>query len=225
MEKQFYKLENVKSFEPTHIFECGQCFRWNVQEDLSYTGIFKNNVLNVKKENNSIIISGICDGNIQKIVEDYFDLNRNYEEIKERLAKVDENLKIAEEYGSGIRLLNQDLWETIISFIISANNNIPRIKKIIERIAKKYGEKILFENKEYYTFPNVESLSKATVEDLRELGLGFRDKRIYDTTKIILEKQIDLEELEKIKDVNLLREKLMELPGVGEKVADCVMLF
>lgn len=225
MEKQFYKLENVKSFEPTHIFECGQCFRWNVQEDLSYTGIFKNNVLNVKKENNSIIISGICDGNIQKIVEDYFDLNRNYEEIKERLAKVDENLKIAEEYGSGIRLLNQDLWETIISFIISANNNIPRIKKIIERIAKKYGEKILFENKEYYTFPNVESLSKATVEDLRELGLGFRDKRIYNTTKIILEKQIDLEELEKIKDVNLLREKLMELPGVGEKVADCVMLF
>lgn len=225
MEKQFYKLENVKSFEPTHIFECGQCFRWNVQEDLSYTGIFKNNVLNVKKENNSIIISGICDGNIQKIVEDYFDLNRNYEEIKERLAKVDENLKIAEEYGSGIRLLNQDLWETIISFIISANNNIPRIKKIIERIAKKYGEKILFENKEYYTFPNVESLSKATVEDLRELGLGFRDKRIYDTTKIILEKQIDLEELEKIKDVNLLRAKLMELPGVGEKVADCVMLF
>lgn len=225
MEKQFYKLENVKSFEPTHIFECGQCFRWDIQEDLSYTGIFKNNVLNVKKENNSIIISGICDGNIQKIVEDYFDLNRNYEEIKERLAKVDENLKIAEEYGSGIRLLNQDLWETIISFIISANNNIPRIKKIIERIAKKYGEKILFENKEYYTFPNVESLSKATVEDLRELGLGFRDKRIYDTTKIILEKQIDLEELEKIKDVNLLREKLMELPGVGEKVADCVMLF
>ena len=225
MEKQFYKLENVKSFEPAHIFECGQCFRWNIQEDLSYTGIFKNNVLNVKKENNSIIISGICDGNIQKIVEDYFDLNRNYEEIKERLAKVDENLKIAEEYGSGIRLLNQDLWETIISFIISANNNIPRIKKIIERIAKKYGEKILFENKEYYTFPNVESLSKATVEDLRELGLGFRDKRIYDTTKIILEKQIDLEELEKIKDVNLLREKLMELPGVGEKVADCVMLF
>ena len=225
MEKQFYKLENVKSFEPTHIFECGQCFRWNIQEDLSYTGIFKNNVLNVKKENNSIIISGICDGNIQKIVEDYFDLNRNYEEIKERLAKVDENLKIAEEYGSGIRLLNQDLWETIISFIISANNNIPRIKKIIERIAKKYGEKILFENKEYYTFPNVESLSKATVEDLRELGLGFRDKRIYDTTKIILEKQIDLEELGKIDDVNLLREKLMELPGVGEKVADCVMLF
>lgn len=225
MEKQFYKLENVKSFEPTHIFECGQCFRWDIQEDLSYTGIFKNNVLNVKKENNSIIISGICDGNIQKIVEDYFDLNRNYEEIKERLAKVDENLKIAEEYGSGIRLLNQDLWETIISFIISANNNIPRIKKIIERIAKKYGEKILFENKEYYTFPNVESLSKATVEDLRELGLGFRDKRIYDTTKIILEKQIDLEELGKIDDVNLLREKLMELPGVGEKVADCVMLF
>ena len=88
MEKQFYKLENVKSFEPAHIFECGQCFRWDIQEDLSYTGIFKNNVLNVKKENNSIIISGICDGNIQKIVEDYFDLNRNYEEIKERLADI-----------------------------------------------------------------------------------------------------------------------------------------
>ena len=218
-------MENYKSFDTTHIFECGQCFRWNKEEDGSYTGVFKGNVLNVKQEENKIIFKGMCSDNIITTCIDYFDLDTNYENIKHKLSKVDDNLKTSIEYGNGIRILNQELWETIISFIISANNNIPRIKGIIERISKKYGKKIVWDNREFYTFPTPEELAKATVEDLRNLGLGFRDKRVYETTQIVLNKIIDLGELEKETDVNILREKLMLFPGVGNKVADCIMLF
>lgn len=184
MKEQKYILENCISFEPKDIFDCGQCFRWNEEEDKSYTGIFGKNVLNVKKENGKVIFEGICDGDIEEICKDYFDLETNYEEIKNKLSKIDKHLKQSVEYGKGIRILKQDLWETIISFIISANNNIPRIKGIIDRISKRYGTKIEYKNKEYYTFPDMKSLSQATVEDLRGLGLGFRDKRIYETTKM-----------------------------------------
>ena len=225
MKEQLFILENYKDFEPRHIFECGQCFRWNIQSDGSYTGVFKNNVLNVKKENNKIIFKGMCSDNIIKVINDYFDFDTDYNKIKKELSNVDEYLKESIEFGSGIRILNQDLWETIISFIISANNNIPRIKGIIERISKKYGNELEWNNEKYYTFPTPKQLSKASVEDLRALGLGFRDKRVYDTTKIILNNEISLKELIEEKDVNILREKLLTLPGVGPKVADCIMLF
>lgn len=223
--EQEYILEDCKSFEPEHIFECGQCFRWNKQKDGSYTGIFKENVVNVKKENNRIIFKGICKGNIKEECIDYFDLDTDYDNIKNKLSNVDDYLKTSIKYGEGIRILNQDLWETLISFIISANNNIPRIKGIIERISKKYGKKIVWNNNEYYTFPTPKELSKASVEDLRNLGLGFRDVRVYETTRIINENPNKLNELEDEKDVNRLREELLEFPGVGPKVADCVMLF
>lgn len=223
--EQEYILEDCKSFEPEHIFECGQCFRWNKQKDGSYTGIFKENVVNVKKENNRIIFKGICKENIKEECIDYFDLDTDYDNIKNKLSNVDDYLKTSIKYGEGIRILNQDLWETLISFIISANNNIPRIKGIIERISKKYGKKIVWNNNEYYTFPKPKELSKASVEDLRNLGLGFRDVRVYETTKIINENPNKLNELEDEKDVNRLREELLEFPGVGPKVADCVMLF
>ncbi len=223
--EQEYILENCKSFEPEHIFECGQCFRWNKQEDGSYTGIFKQNVVNVKKADNKIIFRGICKENIKDECIKYFDLNTNYDNIKSKLSNVDNYLKTSIEYGEGIRILNQDLWETLISFIISANNNIPRIKGIIERISKSYGEKIVWDKAEYYTFPTPQELSKASVEDLRNIGLGFRDVRVYETTKIINENPNKLKELEDEKDVNKLREELLKFPGVGPKVADCVMLF
>lgn len=225
MQEQQYILKNVKSFEPKHIFECGQCFRWEEEPNGSYTGIVKNNVINVEKVENTITFSSFGADNLKELVTDYFDLNRNYEEIKEKLAKIDKYLANSIEYGSGIRILNQDLWETIISFIISANNNIPRIKGIINKISQKYGNKIEWKGKDYYTFPTVESLSKASVEDLRNLGLGFRDVRVYETTHKILEKQVDLEELHQEKDTQKVRDTLLTLSGVGPKVADCILLF
>ena len=225
MEEQTYKIENVKSFEPVHIFDCGQCFRWDKELDGSYTGVFKGNVMNVKKDGNNVTFKGICNGDIEEICKDYFDLNTDYEDIKEKLSKIDDNVKTSVGYGSGIRILNQDLWETIISFIISANNNIPRIKGIIDRISKKYGKEVNWNGTKYYTFPTVEELSKASVEDLRALGLGFRDVRVYETTKKILNKEVDLNKLTEEKDTEKVREKLLTLPGVGPKVADCILLF
>ena len=224
MQEQRYILENALSFEPKHIFECGQCFRWDEQKDGSYTGIVKSNVINVKKVDNSVIFEGLGADNLQELVIDYFDLNRDYEKIKKELSKIDEYLANSIEYGSGIRILNQDLWETIISFIISANNNIPRIKGIINRISQKYGNEIEWKGIKYYTFPTVENLAKATVEDLRNLGLGFRDIRVFKTTHKILENQVDLEKLHE-EDTQKVREKLLTLDGVGPKVADCILLF
>ena len=225
MQEQKYILENVKSFEPKHIFECGQCFRWDEQPDGSYTGIVKDNVINVKKVDNSIVFKSLGADNLEKLATDYFDLNRDYEEIKDTLSKIDEYLANSIKYGSGIRILNQDLWETIISFIISANNNIPRIKGIINRISQKYGNEINWEGRNYYTFPTPENLAKATVEELRGLGLGFRDVRVYETTHKILEKQVDLEKMHEEKDTQKVRDELLSLSGVGPKVADCILLF
>lgn len=163
-------------------------------------------------------------GDIKEIVINYFDLNRNYSEIKHKLSKIDENVNLSVKYGEGIRILNQDLWETIISFIISANNNIPRIKGIIERLSQKYGKEIDWNGEKYYTFPTPEELRDVEVQDFREIGTGFRDIRLYETTKTILEKRLNLKELYNI-DTLKAREELLTLSGVGPKVADCILLF
>lgn len=225
MKEQKYILKNQKSFELKDIFDCGQCFRWNEQPDKSYTGVIKNAIINVRKENNEIILTGKSKENIKDLVEYYFDLNTNYEEIKQKLSKIDEYLKTSIEYGKGIRILNQDLWETIISFIISANNNIPRIKGIIERLSKKYGNEIEWNGQKYYTFPTPEQLKDVTVQEYRELGLGFRDIRLYETTKMILNKEVDLQELQNNPNTQEVRNELLKLSGVGPKVADCILLF
>ena len=227
--EQKYVINNCKSFKVKDVFDCGQCFRWNEQEDGSYTGIFGKNVLNVKQElvcdECKITISGVCDGDIEEISRKYFDLDRNYETIKDSLSKIDEYLAESIKYGEGIRILNQDLWEMIISFIVSANNNIPRIKGIINRMSQKYGKKVEFRGKYYYTFPTVDELSIASKEELRELGLGFRDKYIYETTKKIKSGEVSLEKMKNENNTIKIRDELLTLSGVGPKVADCILLF
>ena len=227
--KQTYIINNCKSFRVKDVFDCGQCFRWNEELDGSYTGIFGKNVLNVKqepdKEGYKITFTGVCNGNIEDICKNYFDLNRDYEEIKNKLSKIDEFMAQSISYGEGIRILNQDLWETIISFIISANNNIPRIKGIIERISQKYGNEIEWNEKKYYTFPTPDQLKDVTVQEFRNLGLGFRDIRLYETTQMILNKEVDLEKLRKNPNTQEVRNELLKLSGVGPKVADCILLF
>ena len=225
MEKQQYILEKPDCFELKDIFTCGQCFRWEENTDGSYTGIVRKNVINIKQEGNTYNIKSVGNEDIKKLIYQYFDLNRDYLKLQERLSKIDENMKTSIEYGKGIRLLNQDLWETLISFIISANNNIPRIQKIIKRLSQTYGNEIKFDEKSYYTFPLPEQLSNVSIQDFRNLGLGFRDKRLYETTQAILKKQVDLEELEKNPNTQEVRETLLTLSGVGPKVADCILLF
>ena len=224
MKKQELIIEKNNDFELKDIFDCGQCFRWNKNDDESYTGVIKNGVLNVKCDKSKIYFNGILNEDIRKIVNDYFDLNRDYTKIKQELSKIDEYMENSINYGKGIRILNQDLWETIISFIISANNNIPRIKGIIERLSQRYGTEIEFEGVKYYLFPTVEQLKNVTVAEFRGIGLGFRDIRLYETTHMILNDEVDLENLQNL-DTKSAREELLKLSGVGPKVADCILLF
>ena len=129
---------SLESFNLIHIFECGQCFRWEKQEDESYTGVIKDTVLNVNIIDGKVHLKGVTlMDNIEEYLNEYFDLNTDYSKYKDKLLKVDEYLERSINFGYGIRILKQDLWETIISFIISANNNIPRIKKIVNSTYNK----------------------------------------------------------------------------------------
>ena len=221
---QEYTIQNINSFELNHIFDCGQCFRRNQQPDWSYTWIFWNNILNVQKKSDSAIFSGILDGDIQTIVNQYFDLDRDYGQIKTQLSKIDNYMNESIQYWHGIRLLNQDLRETIISFIISANNNIPRIKWIIERLSQKYWTEIDWNWQAYYTFPTAEQLKDVSISDYRKLWLWFRDERVYTTTRMVLDWKIELKSLYS-KSTQIVREELLNLSWIWPKVADCILLF
>lgn len=219
------ELNNLSDFELAHIFECGQCFRWHKEDDESYTGVTKFGVVNVKKINDrKVLICGNSEESLEANVNEYFDLNCDYSKIKECLRTNDINMNKAIEYGYGIRILNQDPWEMLISYIISAANNIPRISKIIENISREYGKKITYNGKEYYMFPTPKELSKASIEDLRKLNLGFRDKYVYGATKLVNSGEIDLEKI-KLLDYKAAKKELVKINGVGEKVADCILLF
>ena len=224
MKYQELVIKKIEAFELKDIFDCGQCFRWNEEENGSYTGVVKYGVLNVNCDKKNIYFKGNLDCDIKQFVDKYFDLDRDYENIKKKLSKIDKYMKTSIEYGRGIRILNQDLWETIISYIISANNNIPRIKGIIERLSKKYGTKVSFDGKDYYLFPTPDQLKNVTTTEYRALGLGFRDIRLFETTQEINK---DRTKLAKLYNMNTLevRDELLKLSGVGPKVADCILLF
>lgn len=218
------KFCNLEDFELAHIFECGQCFRWQKEVDGSYTGVIRCGVVNIKKEKNNVLINGNFNENDIPTIQEYFDLECNYSYIKKKLEANDINMKNAIEYGYGIRILNQDSWEMLISFIISAANNIPRISKTVENLAKTYGKMLKWQGKEYYSFPTPQELSKASIEDLRNLNLGFRDKYVYNATKMVCSGKVDLFAIENM-SYKEAKKELMKIQGVGEKVADCILLF
>ncbi|WP_073998205.1 DNA-3-methyladenine glycosylase family protein [Anaerococcus urinomassiliensis] len=213
------------SFNPTHIFECGQAFNFHKEEDGSYTAVFLNMIINLLPKEDYVLIRNVSLDDFYQYFYDYFDLGTNYGNIKEKLS-TDENLKVASDYGYGIRILNQEMFETVISFIISANNGITRIKKAVRIISERYGTYIgEYKGRSYYSFPRPEVLAEVDPADLREYArVGFRDVRIVKASQMIRDgyldftSDMDLDSLE-------LKEKLMEMPGVGPKVADCILLF
>lgn len=219
-----YVLENVKDFNLDHIFDCGQCFRFEKQCDGSYTGVAFGKVVNVAFDYNkddkscssgTLIINNCDEEEFNQIWKNYLDMDRDYSEIKMKLAENDETIAKAIESGSGIRILKQDLWEAIVSFIISQNNNIPRIKGCIEKLAMLFGEKAAeYEGRIYYSLPSPEVLSRLTVEDLGEVRLGYRAKYLVETAKSVVENGLP---------TNM--EELLALTGVGPKVANCISLF
>ena len=218
-------IKNAIDFEPEHIFECGQCFRWNREEDGSYTGIAYQNILNVKKVGNDVIFNNTNEKDFKEIWVDYFDLNTDYSHIKEEISRNDNIMKKAVDFGSGIRILKQEVLETIISFIISANNNIPRIKKSIELICERHGEYLgEFNNKKRYAFPEVKVIRNLTVEELKECNTGYRAPYIIKTAQMIAAEPIKLSELQKL-NIADCEKALLQYHGVGPKVAHCILFF
>ena len=213
------------SFNPTHIFECGQAFNFHKEEDGSYTAVFLNMIINLREKEDYVLVRNVSLEDFYEYFYDYFDLGTNYGRIKEKLS-TDENLKVASDYGYGIRILNQEMFETVISFIISANNGITRIKKAVRIISERYGTYIgEYMGRSYYSFPRPEVLAEVDPGDLREYArVGFRDVRIVKASQMIRDDYLDFD-----RDMNLdsldLKEKLMEMPGIGPKVADCILLF
>lgn len=226
-------IKEVKDFNLRDIFDCGQCFRWNEEEDGSFTGVAFGKAVNMAFEPESdgaysgrLIIDGATEEEFETIWRRYLDLDRDYGEIKARLGENDEIIKEAIKSGEGIRLLNQDNWEALISFIISQNNNIPRIKKCIEGICGKFGEELEeYRGKRRYAFPSFEVLSQLKPEDLADIKLGYRTEYIIKTAEAVA-----ADNGEKLYALNSMSTKeaydyLVSFHGVGPKVANCILLF
>ncbi len=224
LEKDGNKLivKGVKDFDPVHVFECGQCFRWNKTENGSYRGVVSNRYVEVSVVGDELHINNATEQDFIDIWYDYFDLGTDYSEIK-RLIEKDDIMKEAVKAGAGIRLLKQDFWEVLISFIISANNGIPRIMKTVEHLSQLMGNQI-DATSGAYQFPAISQIATKTLEEVQQCRAGFRCKYIHQTSKIMHENTIDKKRLLTM-DTDSARRELMMLPGVGPKVADCILLF
>ena len=216
----------VDCFNLKYTLECGQCFRWDVKskENDEYIGVIYDRVMKIRQNGNKLYIKSDKRENLKEVVYRYFDLYKDYNEIEKKISSIDDNVKNAVNNTSGIRILNQDFFETLMSYIISANNNIPRISRSINDISRRYGKKVVFENEEYYLFPTPLQLEKVTEEDFKKCGVGFRARYLKHTVEDILSNKINIQEINK-KSTEELRNILLKLQGVGPKVADCILLF
>ena len=215
----------LDNFSLREICQSGQCFRMReTEEKNTYELIAGDKYLKASQEGS--IVNFFCsDMEFICYWVPYFDIDVDYGKYIQTVNPRDSYLNAAVQCGSGIRILHQDLWEMIITFLISQQNNISRIRGCIERLCARYGEKMESDSTEYYSFPTPEQLSTATEADLRQLGMGYRARYIVETTRSILTGEVSLDRLYQIKYYRTARKELMKLSGVGEKVADCICLF
>ncbi len=215
------------NFSISQICMSGQCFRMNQLEGekAGAVGLIAfGKYLEVFQNGNEICFDCTLE-DYDTIWKSYFDMETDYAAIIKRIDAADSYLMSAAAFGSGIRILRQDLWEMIISFIISQQNNIKRIRRCIRLLCEKYGEKKIAPNGvEYYDFPTPKVLSQVSVEELYACNLGYRSRYIYETSNAILHQEIDLEKLSTLSYFDAGKE-LLRLCGVGTKVADCICLF
>ncbi len=211
-------IYDLECFSVAATLDCGQAFRWNEISKGLWEGFANDKYLKIEQKENEVILYDVNEAEYSTFWENYFDFKRDYKLIIEKIEN--EKLKTAATFGSGIRILNQDPWETLCSFIISQNNNIPRIKGIIDRLCSNFGEKI----NGGYSFPTAEKLAELNLDDLSVLRSGFRAKYILDAARKVARNEIDLEKLKSISTVDA-RNELLKIYGVGNKVADCVLLF
>jgi len=216
------EISCISDFDLAKTFECGQCFRWDADESGTYSGIAFGRVVKLYNRGDSVFISGSIE-DFEMIWRGYFDIDRDYAEIRQRLC-IDDLMHRATAFGEGIRILRQNKWETLCSFIISQNNNIPRIKTIINTLCREFGDIIDFEGEHYYAFPSAVKLANLNAEQLAPLRCGYRAEYIIRTARMVSDGIIDLDALSH-GTPDSARSALKKLHGVGDKVADCVMLF
>lgn len=220
-----------KNLNIKHTLDCGQCFRWkctfsdDFKRIYEYIGVIDDRVLKIRQEKACFFVSSNNNVNLKQKIYEYFDLEYNYEETEKNIMKIDNNIKSALKFSSGIHILNQGIFETVISYIISANNNIKRISNSVEQISRLFGEKTTFNNNEYFLFPNIEQLIKASNEDLIKCGVGYRAKYITATIKMLNENKNNILRTHTELNNEDIKKELMKYIGIGNKVADCIMLF
>ena len=214
----------VENFNLKDTVTCGQIFRFTEEIDNSYTIVLKDRVVNLKLEDEDLIVDSNNMNNIEEVIRDYLDLDFDYETINKELISIDKNNKVIIDSCKGLKMINEPREEVIISYILSANNRVPQIRKTLDNISEKYGEKVVFRDKEYYLFPTIEKLKEVTVEDYRNCKAGFRDKYLYEIVEKINSKEFDINSIDNMNSVDSL-EYLMKNNGIGEKVASCILLF
>ncbi len=214
---------DIKNFDVEAIFTCGQCFRFEKEDDGSFTAIANGKVINLSKDGDKITFLNVSKEEFESIWKNYFDIERDYDVIAEKLSQ-NPVLKESVEFGRGIRILRQPFFECMLSFIISANNNIPRIQKIINKLSMLFGEKILYDGREYFAFPKPEALANIDEESLKDLHAGYRTKYIVKAVRQYLKGEVSEEKIMAL-PWKEARTELMKISGVGPKVADCILLF
>jgi N-glycosylase/DNA lyase len=217
-------VEGISHFDLESTLECGQCFRWQKNDDNDYTGVALGKAVRVVQKNDSLSFINTSVDEFQSIWYEYFDLGTDYGKIKEILSKDDPIMAEAVGFAPGIRLLRQPMFETLVSFIISANNSIPNIKRVISAMSRMWGESIIYDKREYFSFPDAKTLAASEVCDLKLTKAGYRCDYIKKTAADFSNNPFESKELAELSYIEA-RKKLMEFAGVGAKVADCTILF
>lgn len=218
-------VNNVTDFNLKYTLESGQSFRWNWVDD-AYFGVVQGQILKIQQNNDTLIVHSSYDkdaASFSSHLHHYLDLHRDLAEILNAV-NVDAYIDRAIKMFWGMRILNQELWEIIASFILSQNNNIARIRNIIQTISHRYGRKLEYEDYVDYTFPKPQTLTDAGINEIFECGTGYRASYLWNAAKNIENGQLSLDAL-KLMDYDSAKKELMKLEGVGEKVADCICLF
>jgi N-glycosylase/DNA lyase len=213
----------ASDFNLDHTLSCGQVFRWKKLDDGFWYGVIGKRVVKIRQDSDFLFFASNNNKYINTIIKQYFNLNVNYKAIIKSISKAPKIRKmITSSYG--LRILKQDPWECLISYIISINKNIPAINCLIENICQKYGHRIDFEGMSFYTFPTPDELKHLKTHHIRACSVGFRDRYIKDAIDKVYSKKIDLKKLAKLSYPEAKAE-LIKIVGVGSKVADCILLF
>ena len=207
-------MKNKFSIDVDNSINSGQVFLWE-KHGSDWYGVDGQDVLKINK--NGVIKS------IRNLKTDFFRKNDNMQEIIKSISK-DKTVKKAVKEYEGLRLFRQDPFQCLISFIISSNSNIQKIKSSLEKITKKFGKKVKIQNKEFFLFPEPEKMAKATIDEIKSCGVGYRAPFIKEAAKMVILKKIDFEYLKKC-DYHEAKKNICLVPGIGNKVADCIMLF